>query len=712
MNKTRNELLDSLHEPYPLTAEEQIEIGGILKPITLMQRYPDYAIVSLSGIFMPPHERTIVYAMAEGYENNVVIGSRGTSKTSTVCVLFGGWKGLLFANKKLVTLGTGFRAGQLIFEDKAKWLEGKWQNQNKELQFFRSSCPSENVIKRHQNYWQIDYDSHSSNLTVPTNDPDKIRGIRGHLLFGDEANSIDWNLITQVAESFLNVEGDFEHGGAYSEENQIFYTSTIDFSWRPLQNVIRAAEESIERDRYAMEMLKSGDYSGYYDMLRKGIGKYQYLRFDYTDLLIRKKLETRDGRKMRIHWPDPKIPLTTDPQGIPYLNMDETGRPVRHGKPVQYYKTYPIAKHKLEQPLFEGTTDESSWLAEQRNIVESASGDVYSNDLVDGATCVRHGIVPFARTSKEYKELFKDTEEDYYAPLLYRCSDPVVIGVDYATQSDFSAFVVIRVGPLATGEYDFLTHHGKTDWSNVIWAEQHRHVSHRDIADKLREFLVRYPNVVFFHEPYQHDTWQLCRGIGLDMKGGGSGVRDELAYINDHVLESNQIRIYDPLDRDPRILGFATDPVSRPMLDAIWPNPELNDRLVTFTVAQIETKLLYIAKYLESSRRPKGQRELDIGYEGVKGLAWQLRKLRQEPGTNWRKFFMEGDKDLTTNKKDYWAAFIYAAKQLRAHIIRQRRIDDAPPPMAALVTSVNSGRGGIHGRVPGTRDIGTGRRYL
>lgn len=708
--KTRNELLDELHKPYPLTAEERIEVGDLIRPITLLQKYPDYALIYLSGIVLPPHERTIIYALADGYENNVVIGSRGTSKTSAVCVLFAGWKGLLFANKKLVTIGTGFRAGQLIFEDTAKWLEGTWQSQNTELQYFRTSCPNENVIKRHQNYWQIDYDSHSSNLTVPTNDPNKIRGIRGHLLFADEANSIDWTLITEVAESFLNVQGDFEHGGAYAEDNQIFYTSTIDFSWRPLQNVIRAAEESIERDYTAMNHLKAGRYDDYYDLLRKGIGKYQYICFDYTDVLIRRKLHTRDGRKMRVNWPNPKIPLTTDPQGIPYIEMDANGRMMRHGRPTQYYRTYPISKSKLEQPLFEGTTDESSWLAEQRNVVESASGDVYNNTLVDKATNVRNCIVPYNRTSKEYQAAFKESEEDYTAPLMYECSDPVVIGVDYATQSDFSAFVVIRLGPCATGEYNYLTHHGKTDWCNVIWAEQHRHVSHRDVADKLREFLVRYPNVLFYHEPYLTDTWQLCRGIGLDMKGGGSGVRDELAYINDHVLGSNQYRVYDPLDRDPRIQAFASDPSSKPMLDAIWPSAELNDRLVTFTVAQMETNLLYIAKYLESSKRPKNKRELDVGYEGVKGLSWQLRKLRQEPGTNWRKFFMEGDKELTTNKKDYWAAFIYASKQMRAHIIRQRRIDDAPPPMAALVTQINSGRGGLHGRTPGTRSIGG--RYL
>jgi len=93
---------------------------------------------------------------------------------------------------------------------------------------------------------------------------------------------------------------------------------------------------------------------------------------------------------------------------------------------------------------------------------------------------------------------------------------------------------------------------------------------------------------------------------------------------------------------------------------------------------------------------------LHIGYDAMKSLDAQLRKLRQAPTKNFRSFYIEGDTAKAQNKKDLWAAFIYAAKQMRAHIIRQRQIDDTPPPMGARISRVGSGR--THGRTLGSRD--------
>jgi hypothetical protein len=707
MQLDRVAIFRSLETPIPWTAEQLIELVPLIRPIIIWQEWSEFAVLNLTGLrACPPHQRTTLRVINYGAQTNVVVSSRGTSKTATVCNIHANVKGLLHAKKKLVTLSaTGFRGGQIVFEDTEKLFNGGWGSQDSDALFMKRSTTGENVIHRGQNLWKIAFDNFTTNITVPTNDPDRIRGIRGHLLFIDEANTIDWELVTTVADAFLNVKDDFEYGGAMAEDNQIFYTSTIDYNWRPFQNAVRAAKEAIARDREAMVALGRGDEETYYALVRQGLHKATYVSFDYSDILIRETLTDREGRRYRVKWPNPKIPLTEDVMGIPFTERDADGKMLQHGEPTRYYQTYPIDKAKLEANLFDGTADTGSWLSEQRNVTDTSTGDVYPHDLVDRATNEgSYYVTAYEHTSEEYKEAFKASKADYTAPVLWQCNDPCVLGVDYARESDFSAFVVIRLGPCATGDYDFMTHHGKTPWCNVVWAEQHAKMTHKQVADKIRELMRRY-NLVYHHEPHLTDDWQVCRAIGLDMKGAGNGVRDKLAFIDedDHDVPPDEFRIYDPADRDDRIAAFATDPSAKPMLDAIWPSAELNDRMVTFTVAQMEQKLLYIGKYVDKTRRTRLERRMDEGFEGVNGLNYQLRRIKSEHGQVWRRFFVEGDTEKATNKKDFWAALLYAAKQARAHIIRQRKIDDTPPPMGAVITRINQG-GNRYGRVAGSND--------
>lgn len=193
----------------------------------------------------------------------------------------------------------------------------------------------------------------------------------------------------------------------------------------------------------------------------------------------------------------------------------------------------------------------------------------------------------------------------------------------------------------------------------------------------------------------------MARGIGLDMRGGGSSVRDQLAYISEDVVDRDRKRIVDPLDKDDRIVRFMAQSGTLPMLDTIHPTDTMNDLLVEYTLGAMQQRKLYLAKYLDRSERPKGKMEMSIGYDAMKALDHQMRKLRQKPTKTARHFYMEGDVKLDTNKKDLWSAFIYAAKQARAHIIRQRQIDNTAPPMAALVTRIGSRR--HHGKAFGAR---------
>jgi hypothetical protein len=684
------------------SAEERLEIELLAKPLVLLQELPDVALVALSGVVLPTHQRTLLYQMHRGVGNNVVVASRGTSKTSCVCVLYAGYCGLVMPKRTLVTLSaTGFRGGQFIFQDMERWLRGGWDSQEQVPPFFAASIPRDALVNKSQNYWMVEYDSFSRNVTVPTKDEDAIRGLRGHVLLIDEANLASDSLIDRVAKPFLNVKTDFKHGGAFASSNQVFYTSTLDYSYRPFMERVRAARQGIERDYAAYQALQAGNWELYRALDREELHANTYTMFDYTDLLIREQFVTRTGQRYRVRWPNPLIPPTHDERGIPFTALDERGEPIRHVGPTTYYSTYPVDKESLERALFDGSADTDSWLSEQRNIVDDSVGAVYSHALVDQASCVGEAcITPFEAMPDYYRNACKGIQRDYVAPVLWECTDPCVLGVDYAPNSDFCAFVVIRLGPVAGGEYNYLTHLGRTTWSNVVWAEQHRKMPARDAAEKVRELAARY-HLVYFHEPHVDDPWLACRGIGLDMKGGGSSVRDELVFLNQDV-PPGQYRFYDPLDKDERFVLYATDARAKPILDCIQPSDQLNDRLVEFTISQMNSRQLYLPKYVDRIERARTDRKLDLGFEATRALDHQLRKLQQRPTTNYRKFYMAGDTKRDENKKDLWAAFIYAARQMRAHLIRQSQIDNTPPPLGARITTVGSKRG-THGRAPGAR---------
>ena len=659
---------------------------------------------------MPPHERTMLIQMHYGAPNNVVVASRGTAKSSVICVLYAAYKATMFSRQKIIILGApGFRAGQAIFQDMATWLLGGWVDQKSGRGFFRAGIRRSAIINKANNQWTVKVDdNYSTIITLPTNDPQKIRGFRANSLIIDEANTIDQYLVENVARPFLNVKADFLHGGAYAKSNQIFFVSTIDYSWRYFQTTISAAKESLRRDKLAMEALYADKQEAYTLLAKQGLLKYTYLQLDYTDLLIRETITTREGNSYKVNWPNKLIPIVEDLAGFPFIERDEfTGGMKKFTDAVRYYPTYPVDKESLEGTLFDGTTDESAWMSEQRNITDTTSGDVYGHSVLDTATCfASSSIIPYEECGDEWKTAHAE-DENYVSPVLWECRDPCVIGVDFATYKDFSAFIVMRIGPLADGKFNPMTHHGNTKWSNVIWAEQHKGTTPKEVADKIRELSQRY-NLIFYHDIYEPDKWKVCRAIGLDMRGGGHGVRDELVGLNQETIPDGQYRIHDPLDKDERIAAFTNG--SKPMLDAIWPQDETNSKLVTYTVAQMEQSLIYIGKYLPPHERQTGHSELNLGYETMAVLKHQLLKLRQKPTKNWRNFYMEGDTDDDLNKKDLWAAFIYASKQVRAHVIRHNQIKDAPPPMGGLVSRVNSGKGNAastgvrYAKNPGSRD--------
>lgn len=688
-------LADLLEPQHELTADQAFEYKHILRPLTIWREHPDLALLALTGVFLPTHQRMILSVAHKGAISNVIVGSRGTSKTSVIAVLYSTVKNVLFAKRKAITLSaSGFRGGQMILNDTEKWLRGAWVDQESGLDFFAASCTNDKLVHRAQNFWQIDFSSLSANLTVPTNDPEKLRGLRGTELYLDEANFMDMDLVEKVAESFLNVLQDFRYGGENAQSNVVFYTTTIDYSWREFQKTAHGALEGIRADYEAYKAAKRGDYAAFQDLEAKGLHGTSYVCFDYTDTIIKRYITTRDGRRFEVAWPDTTRRWRHDP-GIPFTVRDAEGRIQREGEPVEIITTYPINRVGMEGKILRGETAEPIWLAEQRNVVDSSAGDVYPHAVVDRAVCKGNRyILPWEDCGEEYKKRYKDPEKHFVPPVMWSTNDPCVLGVDYAPGNrDFSAFVVIRVGPLALGEFNPTTGEGKTPWSNVIWCEQHRNASGENVAEKIRAFAQRY-NLVYFHDPYEVDHWKLCRAIGLDVRGGGNSVRDALVFVNKETLADGEYRILDPLDDDERLSAFKVDTNSKPMLDAIKPTGQLNDKLVEFTYSQLENNLLFLPADIPMSERPL-DRKFDQGFDGARMLEHQLRALQQAPtASGYRKFYMAGDEEATTNKKDFWAAFIYAAKQLRAHLLRVRLMEDTPMPIGASVSRFQSRRNG------------------
>lgn len=646
-----------------------------------------------------------------------------THNSTTVCVLGASLLAILYTKRIATLSATGFRGGQNIFNELERWAAGgRWDDQEDidlVSHCIEKQAVSKALVHRGQTAWQINFRSHSIMRTLPTNNEDKIRGERAHVVFFDEANTADPTLIDKVIKPFLNVKGGMATGGATSASNMAFFTTTVDYSWRPFMMKVQAAKDSLRRDYDAWQAMQRGDWQTFEALERNDILGYTYNSYDYTDTIIRERVTDRQGRRWKIRYPNanaligrPSLKFRDFPRGIPFSSRGPDGRIQKDSAPVRALTSYAIEKDGIERDLYTGTVEESIWLAEQRNVVDTAGGDVYPHGLMDKVCCYGPNVIlKWGDAGDKWRAAHPEEEDQgYYPPVMFECTDACVLGVDVASGGrDFASFTVIRVGPMGEGEFNPMgtVSLGRTDWSNVIWSEQHRLLSYKDIADKIHSLRARY-NLFSVHEPWK-DDWEWCRAIGMDAKGGGLAVRDALIHLDrpDSEVAEGVIRIYDPFDADPKVQGFKRPP-NLPILDLISAQDTTNDRLVEFTLAQMKVGRLYIAKWLEESERPDRDPKLNAGYYGIRTLENQLRRIQQEPTARARTFYMPGSSEDVKNKKDAWASFIYGAKELRAHLLRIKAIEERPPAMGAVVSRVNSKRGmgygqGRGGRAPGGR---------
>jgi len=634
-----------------LSAEIELKLRRYGRYITFLRRHPTHAARSTLGIVVPPHESSMLELAWMGYKDNIYQCSRGTSKTFTLGSLFSPMRSSLFRNANiLLASASRFRGGKLIMRDGSRLLDGHLASQRLPGRWLVKSISHPKTLKKDPDMWSIEFASNSLVFTVPTNNEEALRGIRTTITVFDERNNFEKDIIDRIFDPFAIVGTDFASPAQGTERNQTFNVGTIDYSYRGWYDEIMTTQDLAKIQYLIQKALMAQDWSTYHDLMsqhgkRLYDASFSYVRYDYTDLLI----PVRMG-KYKINYPG-----AVEGKSIKWDNRDN----------CSYVYTYPVDKQKIEYKIDEGLADKDSWEAEHRNMFIMATGSVYNPTLIEKVT----GPI-YTQIEEDKRGWDRENKGSRYtAPILYTSDDPCIIGVDVARTAAFTAVVVIRVGYApdlyfnSKHQYELATHSGMADWANVIWAEQHQHMTSKDTAELIRELRKRY-NIV---------TTKELPGIIMDSRGGGVHVRDELANPSPPVDNSGtQVlgwkcpqRIYDPEDAEFKHLLVQADAWSG--LKLLTTTDVMNQELVSFSRAQMETGRLYIAPYKAQRERSKDNELLTPGFLGVRVLKHQLLRIQAIPTAAGKsiRYVMPGDKDRPENQKDMLFAFLYACYGLR-----------------------------------------------
>lgn len=682
-----------------LSAEDKLFFRKYGSVVAKLRRKPTLVARLVHGIICPPHERQIWRGIWQENAENHIVGSRGTAKSAAVGSMGMSIRAETYARRKYLALSASkFRGGKILMEEAYDFIAGRYKSQRMPAPFGRAMMEHKAGVKKEGDRWFLRYTTHSTLATIPTGNHESARGFRANWLVLDEADNWQRAVLDKYFGPFLAVGTDFENTASGSEGNAIYFTGTVSYAHTDWCQMIEDREKMILRRYEAQKKLQEGDLKGYMAMMNEDDGRLwnlsvMFQRWDYTDLIIPTVLTDPKTEEdiFEVLWPD--VNRTT---GQVEINPDRLIKYDRRDA-QSYVYTYPFAKAKIEESLDDGLTDLDVWAAENRCMPIRTSGGTYPIPLVSRAT---------------ETELLDDDEakkrgwrvEDwgsYVPPLLYTCNAPCVLGVDPARTDDFTAFVVIRIGEMADQDkpYDPFTGEGYTPWNNVIWAEAKRHMTIRQIADKIRELKGRYNLITSFNP-------ELAFGIGIDARGAASGttVRDELARPTPNVDDFGipepgwvqpQI-IYDPMDEEYRHLAAKTG--TWPGLRIIWSSDALNTEWVSFSKGQMEQGRLYIAKYQSQSERYNQEDKFLPGYAGIQSLKNQLLKLQSIPTKYHLKFEIPGNEKKLENKDDLFKAFLYAVSGLKAHLATQTRKAHTPPVTAVrVVKQKESSIGKLHG---------------
>lgn len=676
-----------------------------------LRSMPSHAVHNIAGVVMPPHERdwTNNY-IAGGYKENNTVASRGTSKSFCHGSLAAELDTLLYKNlDTLIVSASGFRGGKLLLEDGKRMIIGELRSQKLPAPFMKNSLENSKVIRQEPDRWIIKWKSHSQLMTVPSNNPDAMRGIRARKAVIDERNTFDGEVVQVVIRPMLNVGGDFDRITSADADNAMFQISTIDYTFRDYWKEIDTMRSTGKREYDAMTAMRGGDWNHFDRLMTENknelqTSSFRYSRYDYTDLLIPEFLtDTEDGTVYKVNYP--MRPGLTRKDIMKWDDRDG----------VNYWYTYPVDKASLEEPLLNGTMDEDLWLAEQRNVFIEASGAVYPDSLIKKASempIYAKGEIPG----------YEDMAEEFFPPVLYSCGDACVVGVDYAREKDDFAIIVFRLGPLSAGKFNpngFLDDKGRlcfgeTPWSSVIWGESWPHTMASTAGDKIRELRQRF-NIINHTELNNGPG-----GVGMDFRGGGSAVRDELANPKPTIMANGQpdpswvepVKIYDPTDESYEHYA-AFEEISKYWsgLRLLTPQNSENWEWTRYTKAGMEQSGLYIglweAPSTWASKRgintTTGQRDQNsdeymkwiVGYNAIKKFKNQLVRLQVEmTPSGLMRVTMPGKKGTEEGKKDLYSAFIYGWHIAREHLVNATKANDNTPMVQPVIVNPGGVRGG------------------
>jgi hypothetical protein len=606
--------------------------------------------------------------------------------------------------RTLLVSASGFRGGKLLFEDAERLFFGQLSDQRRDGEYLERSVhmrTKKKMVRREPDRWVVEGRSHSTYMTLPSNNEEALRGVRAHETIVDERNTFDGEVVQKVIRPMMNVGQRFRKTAGSGISNKMFQVSTIDYTFRDWYPEIDHAWNLARREYEAQRARKHGDWKEYERLLEENDSELKTASFaisqiDYTDLLIPDMVHTDRG-SFKVDYP---LPDDLDVEDV--LAWDERDK-------TSYWYTYPVDKHGLEEPLRNGTMDEELWMAEQRNIFIATSGNVYPFDLIQKQSerpIYREGEI------KGYEGF-----DEFFAPAMYECGDPCVMGVDYARENDEFAVVVIRLGELAEGEFDPTVQTldeegrpclGETSWNHVIWAESWKKWTAAQAAELIRDFKKRY-NLVAVAEENR-------RAIGMDKGGGGTAVRDNLAQPKPPVTDGipdpyweEPVKIFDPEDDDYAHYSSQNKPGKYwGGLELIKATNQSNLEATMGSKALLQQAKLFIAFWQPDSRwavdlglasaggkADPGNPDVlkwKVGYNGIRRLKAQLVRVQTKvTETNVIRFVMPGDREREEGKKDLYSAFIYAAHMARQHLVALTK-DQGPPQVKPILVNIGGAK--------------------
>lgn len=307
-----------------------------------------------------------------------------------------------------------------------------------------------------------------------------------------------------------------------------------------------------------------------------------------------------------------------------YLDSYKIGK---DGRRKHWSIPYRMKISDIERDRDDGLMSYDFWAAENLCIPIRSAGSFYSYNLIKKA--YEHQVNP---------------DTDSYLEPLFETNDPVIIGADIATESDFAAFVAIRLGPLAKGEWDWRRQEGRTPFCNVINVWQASGIAYGIINEKIREWLKIYPNTL---------------KIAMDAKGGGYGVRDNFAF------DGIEPMLYDPADE--KIINAIDVSKGSPILKLMSPGDEDNQKMNNFMKGQFEKDKLFIPKYFSRHENPATEEV----YKYLRFLFDQLISIRTRPTKKFSSFYVPGKQ-----KKDIYSALLYGMSEVEPLIYLNQQEDE------------------------------------